>query len=96
MTVTKDDYRRQLVANQSARCLAAYLYTAAGFGESTTDLAWDGQAMIYENGTRIVESRRFVYGSQVVTGDVDVDRLSQERMRQTSFSQTSERYQRDL
>ena len=95
VTVTKDDYRRQLVANQSARCLAAYLYTAAGFGESTTDLAWDGQAMLYENGTRIVESQRFVYGSQVVTGDIDLDRLSQERMRQTSFSQTAERFRHE-
>jgi NAD+ synthase (glutamine-hydrolysing) len=96
VTVTKDDYRRQLVANQSARCLAAYLYTAAGFGESTTDLAWDGQAMVYENGTRIVESQRFVYGPQVVTGDVDLDRLSQERMRQTSFSQTAERLRNEI
>jgi NAD+ synthase (glutamine-hydrolysing) len=96
VTVTKDDYRRQLVANQSARCLAAYLYTAAGFGESTTDLAWDGQAMIYENGTGVAESRRFLYGSQLVTGDVDLDRLSQDRMRQTSFSQAAEHHAGEL
>ncbi len=92
VTVTKDDYRRQLVANQSGRCLAAYVYTAAGFGESTTDLAWDGQGMIYENGTRIAESQRFVYGPQLVTGDIDLDRLSQDRMRQTSFSRTVEQH----
>ncbi|MCX5806384.1 MAG: NAD(+) synthase [Proteobacteria bacterium] len=96
VTVTKDDYRRQLVANQSARCLAAYIYTAAGFGESTTDLAWDGQAIIYENGTRIAESMRFSYSSQIVTGDIDLNRLSQERMRQTSFSQTAQRHHNDL
>jgi NAD+ synthase (glutamine-hydrolysing) len=96
VTVTKDDYRRQLTANQSARCLAAYLYTAAGFGESTTDLAWDGQAIICENGSRIAESARFSYDSQIVTGDIDLDRLSQERMRQTSFSQSVERHRDDL
>ena len=96
VTVTKDDYRRQLVSNQSARCLAAYVYTAAGFGESTTDLAWDGQAMLYENGTRIAESKRFAYGPQVATADIDLDRLSQERMRQTSFSQAAAQHEREL
>ena len=50
ITIGKEEYRHSLVANQSARCLAAYLYTAAGTGESTTDLAWDGHAIIYENG----------------------------------------------
>ena len=51
VTVAKADYRRELVGSQSARCLAAYLYSAAGPGESTTDLAWDGHALVYENGT---------------------------------------------
>ncbi len=96
VTVTKDDYRRQLVSNQSARCLAAYLYTAAGFGESTTDLAWDGQAIICENGTRLAESRKFAYVSQLVTTEVDLGRLSQERMRQTTFNQTVDRLRKDL
>ena len=88
-TVTKDDYRRQLVSNQSARCVAAYMYTAAGCGESTTDLAWDGHGVICENGTLIAESQRFTYGSQLITADVDLDRLSQDRMHQTSFSQNA-------
>ena len=88
ITVGKAAYRRQLVANQSARCISAYLYTAAGFGESTTDLAWDGQGLIYENGTKLAESKRFSYESQVVTGDIDLDRLSQDRMRQGSFGQS--------
>ena len=88
ITVGKAAYRRQLVANQSARCISAYLYTAAGFGESTTDLAWDGQALIYENGTRISESKRFSYDPQLITGDVDLDRLSEDRMRQGSFGQS--------
>jgi NAD+ synthase (glutamine-hydrolysing) len=88
VTVGKDDYRRQLAANQSARCLAAYLYSAAGFGESTTDLAWDGQGFIYENGTRLAESERFAYRSQIVTADIDLDRLAQDRMRQTTFGES--------
>jgi NAD+ synthase (glutamine-hydrolysing) len=95
-TVTKDDYRRQLVAHQSARCLAAYVYAAAGFGESTTDLAWDGHGLIYENGSRIAESRRFAYDSQLITGDIDLDRLSQDRMRQTSFSQAAEEHRAEV
>jgi NAD+ synthase (glutamine-hydrolysing) len=49
-TIGKADYRRLLCASQSGRCVAANLYAAAGFGESTTDLAWDGQALAYENG----------------------------------------------
>ena len=87
VTIGKAEYRHSLAANQSARCLAAYLYTAAGTGESTTDLAWDGQAMVYENGTLIAESERFQYASQLVLADIDLERLAQERMRQTSFGQ---------
>jgi len=96
ITVGKAAYRRQLVANQSARCISAYLYTAAGFGESTTDLAWDGQGLIYENGTKLAESKRFSYDSQLVAGDVDLDRLSQDRMRQGSFGQSVHHHRRDL
>lgn len=88
ITVGKDEYRHNLVANQSARCLAAYLYTAAGFGESTTDLAWDGHAVVYENGSLLAESKRFHPSSQLVLADVDLERLSQERLRQTSFGQS--------
>jgi NAD+ synthase (glutamine-hydrolysing) len=88
VTVGKDDYRRQLGSNQSARCLAAYLYSAAGFGESTTDMAWDGQGFVYENGTLLAETRRFTYGSQLVTADVDLDRIAQDRMRQNSFGES--------
>jgi NAD+ synthase (glutamine-hydrolysing) len=88
VTVGKDDYRRQLGSNQSARCLAAYLYSAAGFGESTTDMAWDGQGFVYENGTLLGETRRFTYGSQLATADVDLDRIAQDRMRQNSFGES--------
>ena len=59
ITIGKADYRRLLCENQSARTIAAYVYTAAGLGESTTDLAWDGQALIYENGDLLAEAERF-------------------------------------
>ena len=91
ITLGKDEYRHQLVANQSARCLAAYLYTAAGTGESTTDLAWDGHAIVYENGVLVAESERFHYDSQLITAELDLDKLSQERMRQNSFAQSMQR-----
>jgi NAD+ synthase (glutamine-hydrolysing) len=92
VTVGKAEYRHQLVAGQSARCLAAYLYSAAGAGESTTDLAWDGQALIYENGTPLAEARRFSPEPQLVCADVDLERLDQDRMRQGTFAQTRERH----
>lgn len=85
ITVGKSGYRHQLVGQQSARCLAAYIYSSAGSGESTTDLAWDGHALIYENGELLGESPRFETGPQLLTGDVDLERVSRERMRQTSF-----------
>ena len=85
ITVGKSGYRHQLVGQQSARCLAAYVYTSAGAGESSTDLAWDGQALVYENGSFLAESERFQRRSQLVSADVDLERLSRERMRQTSF-----------
>jgi NAD+ synthase (glutamine-hydrolysing) len=91
ITVAKADYRHQLVASQSARCLAAYLYSAAGPGESTTDLAWDGQALIYENGALLAESRRFSDTPQLLCSEIDLERLAQERMRQTSFGDSIRR-----
>ena len=84
-TIGKAEYRRELVAGQSARCLAAYLYSAAGPGESTTDLAWDGHALIAENGNVLVESERFNKHPQLIATELDLERLSQERMRQTTF-----------
>jgi NAD+ synthase (glutamine-hydrolysing) len=86
ITIGKAEYRRMLCASQSAKCVAAYVYTAAGFGESTTDLAWDGQGLIYENGERLAETERFLSRSQVVLADVDLERLRQDRVRMTSFN----------
>lgn len=96
VTIGKHEYRHGLVANQSARCLAAYLYTAAGPGESTTDLAWDGHAMVYENGRLLGESKRFEYTSQLLFADIDLESLSQERRRQTSFNQSLQRHGEQL
>ena len=96
ITIAKDEYRHSLVATQSARCLAAYLYTAAGTGESTTDLAWDGHAIVYENGDLVAESERFRYDSQLVMADLDLERLALERMRQNSFAQSMQRHQEEL
>jgi NAD+ synthase (glutamine-hydrolysing) len=85
ITVGKAEYRRELCAAHSGRCICAYLYSAAGPGESTTDLAWDGHSMIFENGELVCESRRFADEEQVIVGDVDLERLAQDRMRMTSF-----------
>ncbi len=85
ITVGKARYRHSLVAQQSARCLAAYLYSSAGMGESTTDLAWDGQSLIYEAGDLLAESPRFEQASHLICADADLERLSHERMRQNSF-----------
>jgi NAD+ synthase (glutamine-hydrolysing) len=85
VTVGKPDYRRLLCAAQSAKCVAAYLYSSAGPGESTTDLAWDGHALIYENGDLLQEGERYPSAPRAVCADIDLDRLRQERMRLTSF-----------
>ena len=90
--IGKEGYRHQLVANQSARCLAAYLYSAAGIGESTTDLAWDGHAIIYENGTLLAESQRFAAAPQLALADVDLDRLLADRMRLNTFAEGARRH----
>ncbi len=86
ITIAKADYRHDLCASQSGKCIAAYLYTAAGPGESTTDLAWDGHAMIYENDHLLAESERFSSDEQVIVADVDLELLAQNRMRMTSFN----------
>ena len=96
VVVGKEGYRRQLVGNQSARCLAAYLYSAAGLGESTTDLAWDGHAVVYENGTLVAESRRFADAPQLVAADVDLERLAADRMRQNTFGAAALRHRAEV
>jgi NAD+ synthase (glutamine-hydrolysing) len=86
ITVGKAEYRRDLCAAQSGKCIAAYLYSAAGPGESTTDLAWDGHALIYENNDLLAESKRFHDAEQMIVADIDLERLAQDRMRMTTFN----------
>ena len=84
--IGKAEYRKDLCAAQSGKCIAAYLYAAAGPGESTTDLAWDGHALIYENNELLAEGERFIDREQVITADLDLERLAQDRMRMTTFN----------
>ena len=96
ITIGKSAYRHQLVSLQSARCQAAYLYSSAGIGESTTDLAWDGQALIYEAGEMLAESERFSNRSHLILADTDLKRLSRERMRQNSFGTSVQKHREQL
>lgn len=89
ITIGKAETRRLLCATQSARCWAAYIYSAAGQGESTTDLAWDGQACIYELGALLAETDRFPQDSQMAIADIDVDRLRLERLRTGTFNEAA-------
>ncbi|TWB08660.1 NAD+ synthase (glutamine-hydrolysing) [Gluconacetobacter diazotrophicus] len=86
ITVGKADTRDLLCRSQSARALCAYVYAAAGEGESTTDLAWDGQVSVYENGALLAETVRFPQGPNRATADIDLDLLRQERARMGSFA----------
>jgi NAD+ synthase (glutamine-hydrolysing) len=85
ITIGKAQMRRLLCASQSARCIAAYVYSAAGAGESTTDLAWDGQAGIFELGDALAETERFSAKPEIAVADIDLGRIRQERMRTNSF-----------
>lgn len=89
-TIGKSEARHGLCEVQSMRCNAAYLYTAAGYGESTTDLAWDGQSMIYENGRLLGETDRFADAAQMVIRDIDLERLGAERLRNGSLAQNAD------
>ena len=85
ITVGRARDRKLLCQSASSRCLAAYVYAAAGQGESTTDLSWDGQTMIYENGALLTETERFPDGPRRSVADVDLDRLRSERARMGTF-----------
>ncbi|MER0238264.1 NAD(+) synthase [Fulvimarina sp. MAC8] len=85
ITIGKSRDRDLLSASQSMRCVAAYIYSAAGHGESTTDVAWDGQGGIYELGDLMAESERFSHENAVVYSDIDTGRIRQERLRMPTF-----------
>ena len=85
ITIGRARSRALLSQSCSARCLAAYVYAAAGAGESTTDLAWDGQTSIFENGVLLAEGERFRQSGQITFADVDLDLLRQERAAMGTF-----------
>ncbi|RYG58397.1 NAD(+) synthase, partial [bacterium] len=96
ITIGKAEYRKNLCATQSGKCVSAYLYSAAGPGESTTDLAWDGHALIYENNELLAESKRFPTHSQIIFADLDLERLAQDRMRLSSFNDTIQHLKEEI
>ncbi len=83
--VGKQDYRRNLVLNQSARCMAAYVYASAGVHESTTDMVFSGHLMIAENGCMLAEGKPFARETEIIYADVDVERLNMQRLSEGSF-----------
>jgi len=100
ITIGRSEDRCLLARSASVRCLAAYVYAAAGEGESTTDLAWDGQTMVWENGVLLAESERFPKGARRCVADVDTELLRSERLRIGTFDdnrrhhRTSESFRR--
>lgn len=84
--VTKNDYRRSIIAAQSAKCFCAYVYASAGVGESSTDLVFSGACTVSENGTILSESERFAFDGSRAVADIDLDKLCAERQRDGSFS----------
>jgi NAD+ synthase (glutamine-hydrolysing) len=92
ITVARAEDRRLLVRSASFRCAAAYLFAAGGQGESTTDLSWDGQTMVYECGDLLVECERFPEEPRRAVADVDLDRVRQDRLRQGTFDDNRRTY----
>ena len=84
--VGKHAYLRSLIAQQSARCIAGYVFSSCGFGESTTDVVFAGNGLIYENGALLASGKRFSFEAQVVIGEIDVERLRVERRVNTTFA----------
>ena len=84
--IGKHDYLRSLIGQQSARCIAGYVFCSCGFGESTTDVVFAGNGLIYENGTLLADSKRFSLEEQVVISEIDVEHLRTERRVNTTFA----------
>ena len=83
--IGKHDYLKSLVSQQSARCIAGYVYASSGFGESTTDLVFAGNGLIAENGSMLATSKRFSFEEQLIISEVDIERLSTDRQKNSSF-----------
>ena len=85
--IGKSGYRKQLVGCQSGRCIAGYVYAAAGIGESSTDLVFGGHCVIAENGSILAESRRFQTGDALLVADLDLEHLRHDRIQTNSFNE---------
>lgn len=83
--IGKHDYLKSLIRQQSARCIAGYVYASSGFGESTTDLVFAGNGLIAENGSMLAESKRFSFNEQLVISEIDIERLATDRQKNSSF-----------
>ena len=83
--IGKHQYLRSLLAQQSARTMSGYIYSSSGFGESTQDLVYGGNAMIFENGSQLVEGERYSFQPQLQTAQIDVERLRTERHTNSTF-----------
>ena len=90
--IGKHDYLRALLSQQSARCLGGYVYSSCGFGESTTDVVFGGNGLIYENGTLLAASERFSLKEQLIISEIDVERIRNERRNNTTFSANMAKY----
>lgn len=96
ITAGKWEYRQDLVRGSSARNLAVQVYSAAGFGESTADLAWDGHGIVADRGEIVAETERFAAGGTLALADVDLAALAADRLRQTSFGQNAAEHRRPV
>jgi NAD+ synthase (glutamine-hydrolysing) len=90
-TIGKYDYLRQLIAQQSARCMCGYVYAAAGFGESSTDLVFDGKGLIAENGRILAATERWQSGAQYVIHDLDIEMLTRDRLHHGTYGECADR-----
>ncbi len=93
--ISKHNYVKSLVSQQSARCLSGYVFSSCGFGESTTDIVFTGNGMIYENGTLLSESERFSFKPQLIISEIDVDFLRMERRVNTTYGTSANQYKDD-
>ena len=91
-SIGKQTYLRTLLSQQSARCLGGYVFSSCGFGESTTDVVFGGNGLIYENGTLLAASERFSLKEQLIISEIDVERIRNERCNNTTFSANMAKY----
>lgn len=88
--ISKHKYLQTMLAAHSAKCLAGYVYTSCGFGESTTDVVFGGKSLVYENGTLLAESERFAIETETTYADIDVEMIRHERMQNTTYAANAE------